>query len=136
MPEVRRVPWGICPRESGSARNASAGHVRRISIKGQRFSGLSTRDVSRQKQIGKRLRESQRLEAVGRLVGGVAHDFNNLLTGIMLYCDLLIGELEKDSRSYRHAQEMRMRRGAWRRAGAAVARRGPASRPKTRACSR
>ena len=35
-------------------------------------------------------------------------DFNNLLTGIMLYCDLLIGELEKDSRPHRHAQEMRM----------------------------
>jgi signal transduction histidine kinase len=42
------------------------------------------------------------------LVGGVAHDFNNLLTGMMLYCDLLIGELGKDTRSHRHAQEMRM----------------------------
>ncbi len=68
---------------------------------------VSARDVSGQKQIEKRLRESQRLENVGRLVGGVAHDFNNLLTGLMLYCDLLIGELEKDSRSRHHAQEMR-----------------------------
>ena len=65
-------------------------------------------DISRHRHTEEQLREAQRLEAVGRLVGGVAHDFNNLLTGIMLYCDLLIGELEKDSRSHRHAQEMRM----------------------------
>jgi two-component system, cell cycle sensor histidine kinase and response regulator CckA len=45
---------------------------------------------------------------VGRLVGGVAHDFNNLLTGIMLYCDLLVEELEKDSRPQRHVREMRV----------------------------
>ncbi len=72
------------------------------------FKSCYTRDVSRQKQLERQLREAQTFEAVGRLVGGVAHDFNNLLTGIMLYCDLLIGELEKNSRPYRHVQEMRM----------------------------
>ena len=41
-------------------------------------------------------------------MGGVAHDFNNLLTGIMLYCDLLMGELEEDSQTRRHVREMRM----------------------------
>ena len=77
-------------------------------LRGGEFQVIHTRDVSRQKQVEKQLREAQTLEAVGRLVGGVAHDFNNLLTGIMLYCDLLIGELEKDSRPQRHVQEMRM----------------------------
>lgn len=38
------------------------------------------------------------LEAVGRLASGVAHDFNNLLTGVMLYCDLLAGEIGDSSR--------------------------------------
>lgn len=71
------------------------------------FQVIRARDISRQRQTEGQLRESQRLEAVGRLVGGVAHDFNNLLTGMMLYCDLLIGELEKDSRAHRHAREMR-----------------------------
>lgn len=76
-------------------------------VRGNNFAVVSAHDVSGQKEIEKWLRESQRLENVGRLVGGVAHDFNNLLTGLMLYCDLLIGELEKDSRSRHHAQEMR-----------------------------
>jgi signal transduction histidine kinase len=72
------------------------------------FQVIRARDISRHRHTEEQLREAQRLEAVGRLVGGVAHDFNNLLTGMMLYCDLLIGELEKDTRSHRHAQEMRM----------------------------
>jgi PAS domain S-box-containing protein len=65
--------------------------------RGSEFHLVHMRDVTRQKQIERQLAEAQGFEAVGRLVGGVAHDFNNLLTGIMLYCDLLIGELEKDS---------------------------------------
>jgi two-component system, cell cycle sensor histidine kinase and response regulator CckA len=79
-----------------------------FNLRGAEFQILHTRDVSRQKLVERQLREAQTFEAVGRLVGGVAHDFNNLLTGIMLYCDLLIGELEKNSHPYRHVQEMRM----------------------------
>jgi len=77
-------------------------------LRGGKFQVVHARDVSRQMQAEKRLREAQGMEAVGRLVGGVAHDFNNLLTGIILYCDLLLGESEKDSRFHRHVQEMRL----------------------------
>jgi len=53
------------------------------------------------------LRESQKMEAIGRLVGGVAHDFNNLLTGMVLCSELLLVGLEKDSRLRHYAEEIR-----------------------------
>ena len=54
-----------------------------------------------------RLRQAERLEAMGRLAGGVAHDFNNVLTGVLLYCDLLIASLEPSHRASKYADEIR-----------------------------
>jgi len=53
------------------------------------------------------VREAQKMESIGRLVGGVAHDFNNLLTGIVLACDLLLAGMDRKSRLRRYAEEIR-----------------------------
>lgn len=55
------------------------------------------RDVTRELKMEARLRQSQKMEAIGTLAGGIAHDFNNILGAILGYAELSLDETEEGS---------------------------------------
>ncbi|MEO6774573.1 MAG: ATP-binding protein [Kofleriaceae bacterium] len=63
-------------------------------------------DLRETKRLEGELRQAQKMEALGRLAGGVAHDFNNLLTVILSYCSILQKGLPRDSRNARDVEQI------------------------------
>lgn len=64
------------------------------------------KDITERMKLESQLRQSQKMESIGVLAGGVAHDFNNILTGVIGYTGLILGQLREDDPSYHYAKQV------------------------------
>jgi len=67
----------------------------------------TVQDITERRLLEDQLRQSQKMEAIGRLAGGIAHDLNNALTAIAGYAELALGELTAEGTARADVEEIR-----------------------------
>ncbi len=77
-----------------------------IRANGGLYSVVTVLDLAHEEQLERQLRQAQKMEAIGRLAGGVAHDFNNILTAIAGYSQILISALPEGGRQREWARQV------------------------------
>jgi two-component system cell cycle sensor histidine kinase/response regulator CckA len=93
-------------RKDGSIMDAETGS-NPIVFQGRRAVLVLAHDLTDKKKLEAQLLQSQKMEAIGQLAGGVAHDFNNLLGVIAGYTDLLLKDLGAQHPGTRRAEQIR-----------------------------
>ncbi|MFZ3217471.1 MAG: PAS domain S-box protein [Candidatus Acidiferrales bacterium] len=102
--EIRELEVRIAVKSGALRTTQMSAHT--IELDGRPCIISIVRDVTERRALEEQLRQAQKMEAVGRLAGGVAHDFNNLLVGILGYSDLLKNKLTEQGPLLRMANEI------------------------------
>jgi PAS domain S-box-containing protein len=71
------------------------------------YYAVNVQDLTERRRAEEQVRQAQKMEAVGRLAGGVAHDFNNMMMIIMGFSEFLLTTLERDDPRWADADEIR-----------------------------
>lgn len=94
-------------RKDGSVVEVSLSSAPLVDGKGNIHGSVTViADITDRKQLEEQLRQSQKMEAIGRLAGGIAHDFNNLLTAIIGYSQLGLGRLHAEDPMRKELEEI------------------------------